>query len=374
MTLQIVSLALVGTLVASELPQAVAQMSRISGQVIEDGTNTPVADARVFVVLDAERAPDGSLPDTLSDRNGRYRFDMLPPGRYHIAAQKEGFAPPMDPSTMQTIEVAAGQVLEDVTVSLRRGGAFAGHVLDPQGHPIANVGVTALLKRLNLNEQRAGVPPPFGAPLLMPSGQGQTNDLGEFRIVGLWPGDYLIVAGTPSKLGGAATQPSSGMTATATYFPGTADVSAAQPLAVEAGQTVSDLTIPLVSVAAFKISGVVVDTAGNPVANAMVMLMGGQGGTDFFLSLVVGTPLMSQSDASGRFTFGGVPAGAYTMRADTGGGIGFFGVTDAFGIDSDGTPRVDPSQPKPPREPGTIEVSVENGDVDDVRVVVPGSR
>jgi hypothetical protein len=376
MTLQIASLTLVGALVASQPPQAVAEMSQVFGQVIEDGTNTPVADARVFVIHDGERAaPDGSPPDTLSDRNGRYRFDTLPPGRYHIAAQKDGFAPPMDPSTMQSVEVAAGQVLDDVTVSLRRGGAFSGRVLDPQGQPIANVGVTALLKRLNQNDPPAGVAP-FGAPLLMPSGQGQTNDIGEFRIFGLWPGDYVIVATAQSKFGGAATQPSAATT-TATYFPGTPDVSAAQPLTVQSGQTVSDLTIPLVSVAAFKVSGVVVDAAGNPVANAMVMLMGGQGGTDVLLSLVIGLgpPLMSQSDAGGRFTFGAVPAGAYTLRTDAGlGGIGAFGFTDTFGFDSDGTPRGDPTRPKPPREPGTIDVTVENSDVDDLRIVVAGSQ
>jgi carboxypeptidase family protein len=372
-TLQIASVILVGTLVASQPAQAVTQMSRVSGQVIEDGTDTPVADAHVFVVLDDERAaPHGSLPEALSDRDGRYQFDTLTPGRYHIAAQKDGFAPPMDPSTMQIFDVAAGQVLDGLTVFLRRGGAFAGRVLDPQRQPIANVGVTALLKRLNRNDQPAGVAS-SGPPLLMPSGQGQTNDLGEFRIFGLWPGEYVIVATAQSKFG-AATQPAAATTTTATYFPGTADVFAAQPVAVQSDETVSDLIIPLVSVAAFKVSGVVVDAGGAPVANAMVMLMGGQRGIDLLLSLVVGPPLMSQSDAEGRFTLGDVPAGAYTLRADAGigAGIGAFGFTDTFGIDVDGTPRGDPSRPKPAREPGTIEVTVDNADVSDLRIVVTG--
>jgi hypothetical protein len=372
MTLRVASLMLVGSLVASQPAHAVAQMAQVSGQVIEDGTNIPVANARVFVVFDDERAAvDGNPPDTLSDRDGRYRFDMLPPGRYHIAAQKDGFAPPMDPSTMKVVEITDRQVLDDVTVILRRGGAFSGHVVDAQGRPIANVGVTALLKRLNQVDPPAGAAP-FGAPLLMPSGQGETNDLGEFRIFGLWPGEYVIVANVRSPFGGAATASSSATVTTATYFPGTTDVSAAQPLAVESGQTVSDLTIPLVSVPAFKVSGVVVDAAGNPVANAMVMLMSGRGGTDFLLSLVMG-PLMSPSDASGRFSFGAVPAGTYTVRADIG-GVGFFGVTDTFGFDGDGTPRSGPGQSKPAAEPGTIELSVDNADVSDLRIVVAGSQ
>jgi Carboxypeptidase regulatory-like domain len=349
-------------------------MSRVSGQVIEGGTSAPVADARVFVVLDDDRAaPGGSLPETLSDRDGRYRFDALPAGRYRIAAQKDGFEPPMNPSTMQMFEVAANQILDGLTVSLRRGGAFTGRVLDPHGRPIAGVGVTALLKRLNRAGQPAAVAA-SGAPLLLPSGQGQTNDLGEFRIFGLWPGEYVIVAATASKFGGAAAPPSAAATTTsATYFPGTGDVAAAQPVAVQSGETVSDLTITLVAVVAFKVSGVVVDADGAPVANAMVVLMGGHRGRDVFLSLVLGPSLMSQCDAGGRFTFGDVPAGAYTVRADAG-GIGAFGFTDTFGIDSDGTPRADPSQPKPAGEPGTIEVTVENADVGDLRIVVAESR
>jgi hypothetical protein len=139
----------------------------------------------------------------VTDRDGRYQFDSLPAGRYRIAALKEGFAPPMEPATMQMFEVEAGQDLDDLTVSLRRGGAIAGRVLDPLGQPLAEVSVAALLKRLNPNDRATG-PVSSGAPVLMPSGQSQTNHLGEFRILGLSPGDYLIAADARSKFGGAA--------------------------------------------------------------------------------------------------------------------------------------------------------------------------
>jgi Carboxypeptidase regulatory-like domain len=346
-------------------------MGRISGQVIEDGTNTPVVDAHVIVLFDGNFAPVVTPTETVTDRNGRYHLDNLPAGRYRIAAQKAGFAPPMDPSTMRMFEVSAGKDLEGLIVWLGRGGTISGRVLDPLGQPLAEVRVMALLKRLESSDRPADLTD-AGAPLLVPADQSQTNDLGEFRTVGLSPGDYVIVANPPSALDGA-TSSSATTIMTSTFFPGTADVSDAQAVTVKAGQMVSDLTIQLVTVPAFQVSGVVVDEAGAPVAGTMVMLMGGLRAADVLISLDIEPRGMTQSDATGRFTFGHVPAGSYTLVAsDSAGGV--FSTYEEFVIDGSGTPRVDPKRPKHPAEPGTIEVTIENASVGDLELVVPKTQ
>jgi hypothetical protein len=296
---------------------------------------------------------------------------MLPPGRYHIAAQKAGFAPPMEPSAMQMFEVSSGQALEDLTVSLVRGGVISGRVLDRFEQPMAEVSVTALLKRFASNAPQAELAS-AGAPLLMPSGQGQTNDLGEFRIFGLPPGEYLIGASPRADFGEASASSSAPTIMTSTFFPGTADVSAAQPVTVRAGETVSDFTIRLVTVPAFHVSGVVVDESGAPVPGVMVMLMRGGRGTDSLRFLSMGSPGMSQSDASGRFTFGDVAAGSYTLRA--GHEAGIFTSSENFVIDGGGTPRAAPARPTPVLPPTTIEVTIEDANVTDLKLVVPRSQ
>jgi hypothetical protein len=370
----IASLTLMATLVASQPAQPTGQTGGVSGLVIEDGTSAPVAGVRVLVLLDDGRStPSGPPPATVTDPDGRFHFDVLPAGRYHIAAQKAGYAPPMDPSSMQMFEVSDGQTLEGLTVPLRRGGVISGRVLDPLGQPLAEVSVTALLRRLSSDAPLTALTS-SGAPLLMPSGHSQTNDLGEFRIFGLPPGEYVIGANPQSSAGEASTSSSATTIMTSTFFPETADVSAAEPVTVQEGETVSDLTIRLVRVPAFRVSGVVVDQSGAPVAGAMVMLMGGDGrGPDPLRFLIMGSPGMSQSDASGRFTFGDVPAGSYTLRAGQG-AAGIFARSEDFVIDGDGTPRAGPIGPEPAPQPGTIEVTVENANVSDLKIVVPASH
>jgi hypothetical protein len=87
----------------------------------------------------------------------------------------------MDPSVLPTVDLSDDQELINVVVPMQRGGVISGRVLDPSGRPMLNIGVTALLKRLDV----AGLPSAPSAdrtPMLMPFGQGDANEQGEFRI------------------------------------------------------------------------------------------------------------------------------------------------------------------------------------------------
>ena len=63
----------------------------------------------------------------------------------------------------------------------------------------------------------------------------QTNDLGEFRLFGLAPGEVYVQATSRPDFGRSASpRPTVPL---ATYFPGTADVVGAMPITLAAGQT-----------------------------------------------------------------------------------------------------------------------------------------
>jgi hypothetical protein len=306
---------LVGLFVAISLSQSApaAPTGRIAGRVTVEGANTAIAGARVMLFpAGPPTGPIGMRPQATTDQDGRFVFDRLAPGEYHLNVQKTGFAPLLGPGTRPgTIQLAAGQTVDGVSVQLQKGGVIAGKVLDPSGEPFTDARIMAL-RRIDVSVGAAG-------PRLVPApmqGLQQTNDLGEFRVSGLAPGEYYVAAMPrgASAFGGPGITPGSagnGRTAiTTTFYPGTTDQAAAHSVVVAAGAAVGDIVFTMQSAPAFRVSGLVVDEEGKPVARAMVMLMG-----DLRSGMFMGPAGSAQTRDDGRFVFGEVPSGNYRITA-----------------------------------------------------------
>jgi len=365
---------------------APAATGRLSGRVIADGTNAPVAGARVmiFPMMRRQMPPTGPMampPQGMTDQDGRFVFNGLAPGEYRVDVQKTGFASSMDPTARPTTyTVAAGQALDNISIVLQKGGVITGKVLDQKGEPVTDAHVMAL---------RRITPGASGASRLIPAamqGQQQTNDIGEYRVAGLPPGEYFLAAsprtlgfggpGTASVIGTGGGAP----TTTTTYYPGTADQAAAQAITVAAGAEVSNIVFTLQSVPAYRVSGIVVDENGAPIARAMVMLMNDPRSGMMFM----GPGGHAQSGDDGRFSIGDVVPGTYRLNASVpmvmnqggsfgAGGGGFSEVTagvagsfTSWSITNDGvtTTRTVNATPQQPQE-----VLVTDADVKGVRLV-----
>ncbi len=212
---------------------------------------------------------------------------------------------------------------------------------------------------------------PGAAPRLVPAGQStQTNDLGEFRIFGLPPGEYLVAAnvprnGPPMALFASAQTNAAGPRAggVLTYYPETADPLAAQPVTLAPGQIVTGINIRLLTAPSFRVSGAVVDDQGSAVAGAMVTVL-----PDVRRSVSLhGLGGQGRSDANGRFVVSGLTAGSYramavvpmTMSAspDPAGGAGA-GAAVFFGQQLQMSPS------------GQLEVTIADEDIEDLQIVV----
>jgi len=189
---------------------------RVSGRVIEEGTNTPIAGARVIFAFRGR-----SRLQTLTDQDGRYFFDDLEPGPWRLAVQKTGY-PPLEPSSVPTYWVVAGQSLDIATVTLPQGARVAGRIVGSRGAPVGDVNVRAVKP---------------GAAIDLMSEATRTNDRGEFEVVGLAPGRYLIVA-SPRPFGSDVL---SKTMVSSTFYPGTSDPSAATTISITAGQTITGI-------------------------------------------------------------------------------------------------------------------------------------
>src|SRR5690242_20750766 len=134
-------------------------------------------------------SPDIGSKTALTDAQGRYEFRDLPAGRFNVSVSKSGFVTmqygqsrPFEPG--HPIELVEAQVMEKADVALPRGSVVSGRILDEFGEPVADANVTAMRMQYSGGRRR-----------LVPSGRASTtNDLGQFRLFGLPPGEYYVSA------------------------------------------------------------------------------------------------------------------------------------------------------------------------------------
>jgi protocatechuate 3,4-dioxygenase beta subunit len=297
----------------------------ISGRVLEAGTGAPVAGAHVVLIVQRQgpsRGPFIDRPPTVAtDEGGRFQFTGLEPGRYRVEARKPGFANLPFSGGMPMLDVKAGERRDDVTLTLQRGGVVTGRVVDQYGEPVADVHVTPLRKppvpatspRAARGAGGAAAPPPDRLTMAGPG--AQTNDVGEFRLHSLAPGEYYVQATPGPGPGGSSSGAGARGAATTmvpTFFPGVTHADAAQPVVVAAGQTVADVVVRMMTAPAFQVSGIVVDEAGQPVANAMVRLVPQARSATVPALSPFGA---ARTDAQGTFSLNDVTTGAYTLIA-----------------------------------------------------------
>ena len=282
-------------------PSTQPEGARITGVVIDAETRAPLRGVRVILFIEAPSPPPVSMrgPHVLiTDPSGRFTFDRLTEGTFRIDAMKAGYVRPTDPNERPTFSITAQQHVDGVTVPLRKGGAIAGRLLDRDGEPMTEARVQAV----------PWTPVAIGVRT-MPGPSAMTNDLGEFRLFGLAPGDYLLVATPPTAITCFDCGGFDQAVLVSTYYPGTTDRASASRVKVAAGQTTDGIELTLQSGPSFHVSGIVIDTRGRPVEGARVSLIVDPP------SEAANTPGAVPSDANGRFRLDKVPAGQYRLLA-----------------------------------------------------------
>ncbi len=299
--------------ITNAAPASLSGTGKIAGRVTRADNARPLPAATVTLAWfeGGRLTRRGSATDT----EGRFEIAGLGPGSYQVTVTADGFldrefgwtrAAPFG----RRIDLARGESFDQANVAMPAPGAIEGRVLDEFGDAVADVLV-----------QLATVQFIAGSGRLVPVGgrvsPRPSDDTGAFRIFNLRPDDYYVMAlsgpfAPDSDLGGFAL----------TLYPGTRTATDARPMPVNAGGDTLGVVFSLVPGLVSNVTGAVVDTAGDPVENATVLLRPMSGGDVRVLT----RPAQARTNAAGQFSFRNVPEGSYAMQA-SGGLVDTFGFT-----------------------------------------------
>jgi hypothetical protein len=286
---------------AAGQPQAPATAT-VRGRITAAATERPLHRVRVTLNGGVPNAPSA-----VTDTRGEFEITDVPAGSYRLTATRAGYLTiqygqrrPREAG--RTIEVEAGAVFEGLAMALPRGAVLAGRVTDELGEAAPAVTVEALEYRYIR-----------GHRVLVPARITRTNDAGDYRLSGLEPGTFRLRARSRE-----VWESDDGKTAhsyAVTYFPGVTVVERPQTIDLNVGQEVGGLDFQLVPAHAARITGVVEDATGQPLADQQVHLSE--------LTRTIGGRILSsgqgaspvKTDARGAFEFSRLPSGEYIVSS-----------------------------------------------------------
>ena len=293
------------------------QLLRVEG-VITSSTGEPLDGARVIL----RREPrSGQFADygTMTSGGGKFVFKDISSGRYSLSADMGGYISreygqkrPNGPSTI--IDLSTGQDVRDLKISLVPGGTIAGRIYDQEGRPMARASVQALIPRYVNGVRR-----------LVPSATAQTDDLGEYRMFWMSPGEYYVAA----VMGGFPRPPAPNSMIVGpgvdvycrclvdaeqfegpdeiylpTFYPNAYDEAGARALRLDPGIELRGVDFTLMRIRSVRVSGRVLDAEGTPVSGANVDLRSSKN----YLG-------RTSTDNQGNFVSRRVPPGVYNLQA-----------------------------------------------------------
>jgi len=246
-------------LVPLALPQTPPPAS-VRGTIRSAETSGPISGATLEL-----RQVGGDIAivySTLSSSDGTFLLGNVQPGEYRLVAKLAGYLPSEYgqhrwSGTGVSLNVAAGSQFRDFDIQLTLAGVISGRITERDGEPLGGATVLAMTPSYK-----------DGRRVLQMVQSTVTNDLGEYRLFGLQPGQYYLSATTPRTSNffrptflnsplqnniestNTSALVSGGATQSPIYYPGTPDMRAASPIDLAAGASVSGnnfstLPIPL---------------------------------------------------------------------------------------------------------------------------------
>jgi protocatechuate 3,4-dioxygenase beta subunit len=287
-----------------------AKKATIEGVVVNETTTEPLRRAEIILHRSGQSGMtmgDNSAYSAVTDASGKFRIESIAPGEYILDHHKTGFLNSRAAFgfSSSSLKLSSGESLTNLRYSLLPQAIVSGRVEDDEKEPVQGASVMLLHSRYMRGSLR-----------MMPSGQAQTNDRGEYRIINVQPGKYYVQANLQGTMlgggGSSETLATAGVPRTAfvsTYYPSATDVAQSIKIEARAGLELSGQDITLRKEKVVKVSGKVLEADGSPAKQTFIILMmeGGFQPNSNSASVV---------DEKGNFTVNNVRPGQYTATSN----------------------------------------------------------
>ncbi|MGD0694014.1 MAG: carboxypeptidase-like regulatory domain-containing protein [Terriglobia bacterium] len=279
----------------SSLPKSnPADLCTLEGVVLKSSTGEPAKKVSVMLFPAGGRRQEQYSATT--DAAGRFVIASIEPGKYVLSAGGNGYPHDVYGRSQSrgrgkvfTLERASHT--KDIVFRLAPGGVITGTIYDEEGDPIVGANVQAV--RVS------------GVSMRGPTGGGQTNDRGEYRIFGLESGHYYLLANYDNRNGETTDE-----VYPPTYYPGTADSSQATTVEVHPGNETSAIDLSLTRVHGVHVRGRVMNEFSSKQQGMYVQLVPASTREAHFGFRSFGAPTQ---DERGSFDIRGVPPGSYVL-------------------------------------------------------------
>ena len=315
-------------------PARSAEMATISGAVVTaDATARPLPG--VVVTLNGAALPIGL--SALTDDRGTFTIRGVPAGTVTITTSKAGWIAgaygASRPGRPGTPVVLAPRAALTITISMAKGAVLTGTIRDDRGAPMVDVPVLVLDVQRDLQIQSQSLSAARGG-----SSARFTDDQGVFRVFGLVPGEYVVVAvprgsdrpatpnlsdadvdallaklerKSPPSPAGPADPARSPAAIAPVFYPGTANLDDATRIRLDAGEERAGLDFVVTAAPLASVQGQI-SSDGIPASNVQLGLAPR---TWAPLTGLSGARLSTKIDEDGRFKFADLIPGRYRLTA-----------------------------------------------------------
>lgn len=277
------------------------KLCTIQGQVLQEPDSKPIRKVTVRLLSSAQ--DDDVTYTSTTDTEGKFTISEIKAGTYRLSAEHVGFLFVDSRQRVvrtQKLFLQPGDELNNFVLRMLPSGVIAGKIVDREGDPMPSVTVTAT--RLYPGLARTSDP-----------NFARTNDLGEYRIPNLRPGQYLISALSKRDDSDETVKPDFKEPASkkrperpyTTFYPSATDRNQAVPLEIHAGDEMP-VNISMQFGPAFRVRGSIANLPADDADNDVILVAKDTS----FLQEEYSAPEIRKD---GSFEIRGVPPGQYYL-------------------------------------------------------------